>query len=267
MKSLGGALRGGVEQPERLDGVPEQLDAQRPAVERTEDVDDPPAGRERPQVLDQRRRLVPHVGQPAEKRIPVQLLAHADHLAERVQHVRGEHPLVERAPAQHQRREARPLPEMEERPQPLGDDRGIRGQLVPGEHLVARELEHVGLDQGARAAEEEGQVRGQLLGRVLVRRDAHQRSPQLAREPGQHVSPRRALQPGGAHPGPGPELRAHLSQRIGRGGHHLGRGLGQRGVRLGHRGTGAFKTLSFLGQPLLDTAPRRTRSGVGGRGA
>ena len=29
--------------------------------------------------------------------------------------------------------------------------------------------------------------------------------------------------------------RAHLCQRIGRGGHHLGRGLGQRGVRLGHR--------------------------------
>ncbi len=48
---------------------------------------------------------------------------------------------------------------------------------------------------------------------------------------------------------PGPELRAHLSQRIGRGGHHLGRGLGQRGVRLGHRGTGGFKTREPVGQP------------------
>ena len=202
-------LRRRVEQPERLDRVAEQLDAQRPAVERAEDVDDPAAGREGAQVLDQRRRLVAHVGQPAEEGVAVEVLAHAHHLAQRVQHVRREHPLVERAPGEHQRREPGPLAQVEQRAEPLGDHGRVGRQLVPGQHLVAGELQHVGLHQRARAAEEERQIRGQLLGRVLVRGDAQQRRPQLARQPGQHVPPRRALQPGGPHPRPRPELRPH----------------------------------------------------------
>ena len=48
-----------------------------------------------------------------------------------------------------------------------------------GQDLVAGKLEDVRLHQRARAAEEERQVRRQLLGRVLVGGDAHQRGPQL----------------------------------------------------------------------------------------
>ena len=106
----------------------------------------------------------------------------------------------------------------------------------------------LGSTQRARPAEEEGQVRGQLLGRVLVRRDADQRCPELAREPGEDVPPRGALEPGGPDPGARAEQRAHPSQRIGRGG-HLRHRRGRRGVRLGHRGRGAFKTAARAGQP------------------
>ena len=96
---------------------------------------------------------------------------------------------MERARRQHERRKARALAQVKERAEPLGDDGGVGGQLVPGKDLVSRELQHVGLHEGARTAEEERQVRGQLLGRVLVRRDAHERRAELAREPGQDMSP------------------------------------------------------------------------------
>ena len=255
LEELDGALGRRIEEAERLHRVPEQLDADRPAVERTEDVDDAAAGRERAEVLDERGRLVPHLRESAEECVAVELLSDADHLAEPVEHVRREHPLVERAPAEHQRRKAGPLTEVEQRAQPLGDHGGIGRQLVPGEDLVARKLQDVGLDEGARPAEEEGEVRRQLLGRVLVRRDAHQRRPELAREPGEEVPTRRALEPGGADPGARPELRAHLSQRIGRGG-DLRRGRRRRGVRLGHRGRGGFKTATSTGQPPRPLAGR-----------
>ena len=63
-----------------------------------------------------------------------------------------------------------------------------------GSTSSAGHLEHGGLDQGARAPEEEGQVGGELLGRVLVGGDADQGRLQLAAEPGEDVSPGGALQ-------------------------------------------------------------------------
>ena len=50
------ALRRRVVEPDRLDVVAEQLDADGMAVERREEIDDPAAHRERPGVLDHRRR-------------------------------------------------------------------------------------------------------------------------------------------------------------------------------------------------------------------
>ena len=125
---------------------------------------------------------------------------------------------MQRAPRQHERREPRPLPQVEQRPEPLGDDGRVGRQLVPGEHLVSGELEHVGLDQRAWAAEEECQVRRQLLGRVLVGGDAEQGGPELAGKPREHVRAGGALQSRGPHPRSRPELRRTCPSGLAAGG-------------------------------------------------
>ena len=65
-----------------------------------------------------------------------------------------------------------PCAQVEQGAEALGDDGGVGHELVPGQHLVGRQPQHGGLGQRAVAAEEEGEVGGQLLGRVLVGGDA-----------------------------------------------------------------------------------------------
>ncbi len=218
-RSLGPGLEG----PRALHLVAEELEPDRPVVERAPDVDHRAPHRERPGILDQRHPRVPELDEAPGEQVPVHREPLAEELQAPPQLGAGDVASRQRARRHHHRPDVR-AGEVEpgERRQPVHLQAAIGGEVVVGEHGIGRDPHH---RRGARSlpAEEEGEIPGEQIGLLLVDGDGEEH----ALPPTGSEEPQRREATG----------RAGEADHVGAaGGHGVGDGAPGSGCVLGHGG-------------------------------
>jgi hypothetical protein len=191
------SLRLGVEALRALHLVTEELQADRPVVERAPQVDDAAADGEGARVLHQRHASVPERDQLGGERLAIDRDALPEQIGVGGKHGRGHHAARQGARRHHHRPDRGPIQvEACQRGEALHLQTAVRREIVVRKHRVCRDAQD---RRGCarRGGQEEGEIARELLRLFLPRGDREQqsalgRADELARDP----APRGTREPG-----------------------------------------------------------------------